>query len=465
MKIGRNDPCPCGSGTKYKQCCLTTTTVSDTDTLAWRRVRRSLEPLAGLLRREAIRLFGPDASLEARAELFLQNEEWEIQAANDFDPLFFSFFYFDWLPDPHTTRLQSPLPIDTVAQSLQASQSHRLDAIARRYLDACSESTTTFYDILEVRPGKGLRVRDMLREEELEVLEATASQTLLRGDAVFGRIVPIEGIHIIECLGPVAIPPAFKPQIIELRRRLRKPRRKGDLQPHDREMRELYLSIALGILHPKQPQLRNTDGDAMEAHTLSFDLDAPEAAAKALAPLGLAPADELLNYDADRRFESAEIDWVRSKKDRTVLGVIRISGKRLTADVNSQRRAVAIRKLIEDKLGDTAHVRPTVIQSAQSICREVEGRDVDDDATVMPEIQTLMTQHMRNHYARWVDEQIPALGGKTPRQAIRSRDGRESVAALVDQLERHGKDLTPPLDPSIVAQLRATLKLPKPDSD
>jgi uncharacterized protein YecA (UPF0149 family) len=22
MKIGRNDPCPCGSGKKYKKCCL-----------------------------------------------------------------------------------------------------------------------------------------------------------------------------------------------------------------------------------------------------------------------------------------------------------------------------------------------------------------------------------------------------------------------------------------------------------
>ena len=22
MKVGRNDPCPCGSGIKYKKCCL-----------------------------------------------------------------------------------------------------------------------------------------------------------------------------------------------------------------------------------------------------------------------------------------------------------------------------------------------------------------------------------------------------------------------------------------------------------
>jgi len=26
MKIGRNDPCPCGSGKKYKKCCLDKTT-------------------------------------------------------------------------------------------------------------------------------------------------------------------------------------------------------------------------------------------------------------------------------------------------------------------------------------------------------------------------------------------------------------------------------------------------------
>lgn len=28
MKIGRNDPCPCGSGKKYKNCCLRKETMS-----------------------------------------------------------------------------------------------------------------------------------------------------------------------------------------------------------------------------------------------------------------------------------------------------------------------------------------------------------------------------------------------------------------------------------------------------
>ena len=30
MTVGRNDPCPCGSGKKYKKCCLATTSGQDT---------------------------------------------------------------------------------------------------------------------------------------------------------------------------------------------------------------------------------------------------------------------------------------------------------------------------------------------------------------------------------------------------------------------------------------------------
>lgn len=41
-----------------------------------------------------------------------------------------------------------------------------------------------------------------------------------------------------------------------------------------------------------------------------------------------------------------------------------------------------------------------------------------------------------SHWEGWVDEKIPALGGKTPRQAVRSANGRESVEAQFRSLER-----------------------------
>jgi hypothetical protein len=66
---------------------------------------------------------------------------------------------------------------------------------------------------------------------------------------------------------------------------------------------------------------------------------------------------------------------------------------------------------------------------------------------------------MRNHYRAWVDAKLPVLGNRTPRQAVRDPDGREAVAALIDQIERDGPKLTPPVDPDIVRELRETLGL------
>ena len=58
-----------------------------------------------------------------------------------------------------------------------------------------------------------------------------------------------------------------------------------------------------------------------------------------------------------------------------------------------------------------------------------------------------------------MDQTIPALGGRTPREAVADADGREAVAALVLQIERDGARMKPPLDPSVILELRATLGL------
>lgn len=54
--------------------------------------------------------------------------------------------------------------------------------------------------------------------------------------------------------------------------------------------------------------------------------------------------------------------------------------------------------------------------------------------------------------------EIPALTGKTPRQAVKSRDGREMVEALILDLEQRAGQ-QPGLDQEILSELRATLGL------
>jgi hypothetical protein len=45
-KPGRNDPCPCGSGNKYKKCCLAKNEVAERDSLAKANARRDQPAVA-----------------------------------------------------------------------------------------------------------------------------------------------------------------------------------------------------------------------------------------------------------------------------------------------------------------------------------------------------------------------------------------------------------------------------------
>lgn len=126
-----------------------------------------------------------------------------------------------------------------------------------------------------------------------------------------------------------------------------------------------------------------------------------------------------------------------------------------------------LRKLIERRLGKTARVRPSEVQSMQSLLeqeptprarREQHERE-QADLAAEPEVQAAIRNALRSHYRSWVDQKLPALGNRTPRKAVRDPDGREAVEALVAQLKRDGARMNPPLDREILRELRATLGL------
>jgi len=63
-----------------------------------------------------------------------------------------------------------------------------------------------------------------------------------------------------------------------------------------------------------------------------------------------------------------------------------------------------------------------------------------DELMQIPEVRDKMAKVLKAHWDGWVDHKIPALGGITPRQAVKTNDGRESVEALLLDAERHIAD-------------------------
>ncbi len=110
MKSRRNDPCPCGSGRKYKQCCLAKDTAPSPDDLLWRRLRRDLDGLGSELFAESVRHFGHTGLEEAWDECNLwpetdESEDWEFDETSPDAPLFLSWYLYDWLPDTADTEV------------------------------------------------------------------------------------------------------------------------------------------------------------------------------------------------------------------------------------------------------------------------------------------------------------------------------------------------------------------------
>jgi hypothetical protein len=482
-KVGRNDPCPCGSGKKYKHCHLNADEGLAPDELAWRRVRRAIEGLPPRILEAGAEHFGPHALHEAWRAFTLGTAEDQVDETSPHLTAFLSWFCYAWLPDPQRTQVPPAARTSTAAQAFLAKRGKGLDPLTRRYMEACAQAPFSFHEVLACEPGRGFRLKDLLLGETRYVFEAGASEDADRGDVLYASVVEVDGVALVEACGPVFIPPGEKPRILALRAVLAprgKPIDRDRLRERDTDVRGLYLEITDRLLNPSLPTLQNTDGEPIEMHTLTYDVPSAREAFDALKDLAGGEPDEALLSEAvldqSGGLSRVEFPWLapgnamHKSWNNTVLGRLRIDGSRLIAEVNSAARAQRFSDLIAARLGERARKLPEVIQSTQSLLqrertpeqRAADRRAVEENAELnaRPEVQALIAEMTRRHYREWVDQPVPALGNRTPRQAMKSATGREAVEALVVQLERDADRMHPPLDPSVTRELRATLGLP-----
>jgi len=73
-KPGCNDPCPCGSGKKYKKCCLRLQHSTQIGNLTRQKMRRTEGELIPKLIEHAVRFYGPESVTEAWLEFNLGDE-------------------------------------------------------------------------------------------------------------------------------------------------------------------------------------------------------------------------------------------------------------------------------------------------------------------------------------------------------------------------------------------------------
>jgi hypothetical protein len=117
-----------------------------------------------------------------------------------------------------------------------------------------------------------------------------------------------------------------------------------------------------------------------------------------------------------------------------VIGRAWLSGAELRVETNSTVRADALLERIEAACGDLIchrvrdHSDP--LSSAQP-----PAEFVSSGSAPPPEAQQLVLDFKAQHYADWLDQPLPALAGRTPREAAQTPSGRSEVDVLLKEME------------------------------
>lgn len=425
----RNDPCPCGSGKKYKRCCLGKDQAAERDEALGLDGRVTLRVLRWVEERAPEQVatlidgfLPPSLADSGEGKGFVVN-----LAAYE-------------LADGDGRRW---------VESYQEVEGPGLPAEDRQYLAAEVESWFSVWEILAVHPGEGIVFLDLLTGIERDVREKAATQVARPRYAMLGRIVRKGLAWTLGIAHPVILAPADAHAVVEqVRSDLGRPR--GDVDPEAlRGPRSLFLATLWSRQFEKAssrppPRLENTDGEPWVHVTETFEFDASELRG-VLDRLGSIPGVHMPE-GSEREQDPLVVTLTkpgnaqRKSWDNTVVAHVRVFAGRLEVETNSVRRADAARAEIDAALGDLARHLGRAEESQEALL--ARGPSRGGARTVSPEIPTevqgrLIREAKDRLYATWPDEPVPALGGLTPREAASHRRRRvwRDLDVLLRQME------------------------------
>ena len=473
---GRNDPCPCGSGRKFKHCCAERWAAEDSARL---RIRTAEGHVVEGLLKYALEQWKREFLFQAWEEFFAGKDvPDEIVGTREFDPMFVPWFVLGYEPDPHHDGTQPGWPKEAVGLHWLTTENPDVSDLERAFIITACASPMSAFGVEAVTPGRSVDLKDMLTGRRFHVLEVGASSSFQPGDVSFTRVVTIGDTSVMFGAAPFRIPASWQIRIIDWRERQVKERlmTRYDLTEYDIEIRDLYLEIADAIFNPVLPTLVNTDGDPLEWTTMTYALKAPpDAVIERLRPLAMVAGEEHIAEDAadaPGAEAAATISWMKAgnKKHKhwtnTVLGTMRVVSGEMVAEVNSARRATRLAKEIAKRVGERAVLVKTEVRDmAEEVDEQQQQRAAGATAEApmpapTPEMLAIQDETIRRHLEGWVDVRVPALENRTPCQAARTPRGRERLEALLADFEQKA-DRGGPTAREHVAQLRKTLGMEK----
>ncbi len=438
MRVGRNDPCPCGSGKKYKKCCyLSEKTV--TPVLTHQLLRRTADKAADLLLRHARKLYGTNSIEDAWTEFWGSEDHEEIDL-DTYIGLFLPWFTYYWHPGEHLLDEKNrDSEENTVIARFLAERSSRLDPFEVRFLESVRKEPLSFWQVEAVEPGKGMLLKDLAIERECFVYDRSSTKTITKWDLILGQVVGLDGEYILSSLGPYPLPGGrFRKDIEDFIDHIRVERSLDpvDLREYANQFIGFYHDCVDLLLHPIFPTIRNSDGEEIVfvKSLYSFHADHRDEIIEKMK--------KLRNVDFCGDEEGGlEFNWIAKQKKGMSHGMIRgsitVGPEHLRTECNSEKRDKKLSDKLHKHLGQWITHEDTSYKELDldELEREPQSESTLDLAKLTEDSRRDLVDHIEQQYLNWADEKIPALDHQTPREAVMTSGGKARVTDLINDWE------------------------------
>lgn len=405
MKSGRNDPCPCGSGKKYKRCHLAAEESAHASAIDQRHDvdRQLVDDILHFLAR-----YHDDRAAEHADDLASY-------------PSMMPQLASPWLV--YVATFGGERAVDLFLKR----RAKELSSREREWLELQRSTPVSIWEVLEVEPGVGLTMRDALTGNVRKVREVSASRTIDPHAFLLGRVVDASPHPLICGMHGRTLDPVSGGRVVEAMRETLgglpvTPERLLD-DELAWEMLDAWSDEIDAMDAPRK--LANTDGEPFVFTTDRWRFDARHRAEIVTAIAAL---------DGSRDDGEGRFIFIRASDDTIVASVV-IEESTLQIETNSVKRADVMRARIEGACGSRLEA---MLRSHADPLSDASGPEPEEPASTIPdeERHRIILEVKTKHYERWLDEPVPVLGGKTPRAVAQgSEKEREAVRLVLNDIE------------------------------
>ena len=348
----------------------------------------------------------------------------------------------------------------------------------RRYLEQLRDSVLSLYEVVELERGKYCDIKDLIRNgKPVRVYERMGTQNLVKWDRLAARIVKLDGKHYFTG-GILPLQHEVSNDLLEHLNQQRKVL-EAQLKKHKKRVTKDKPEQALPVLDVDAQILR----DACPVITMAWLVNIFGALQQPFPILTNTSGDELAFTDTYFPYNSEDrnmiiqrlhdaVDWIpdddegllwvwhpRKKMDatknrssglaietfqggeNTIYGSLVIKPQQISFTANSLERTEQGKKLLQTLLNDLIGEPLTKIETPEQMLSKTDEQSMrssgqSKSSEIDPEIEAVVIQKMLDtHYRKCLDEKIPTLDDKTPRQCVKSKAGRKKVIEWLKYME------------------------------